>query len=498
MAAPSSLTRPRTRTLIVVGLIVLASLFALRHLARMDPAFFRRTIPATRALAHYLVGDYRGAAHFYRVDLARWAATVPAEHAWSWTMMVRGDLEGAAAQAKAELGQSPEHPAPLLTLAEIALARGELAEAVGWAERVLRTTQDDYDALLLTAVARARQGEPGAAIDALKRALRYDLVGRRSTVFLSVLEVTGELTSGSGPARSNCLLAHLHRYLRIYDGSHAATAARYAERAIAAGDRPDDAYVTLAIVHGKQGYRRRAFEAFQRAVAINPRNTAALLGAARHHADRGQMVEEYRLTHAAFDVAPQDRFVAITFHALLMTKLGDYPRALAIAEAAVTANPEDAEGWLRVAHVKSLLGDHRGGLANLQRAAALTPRAFLPQILIGYSLLQLNRPAEALAAYTRAIALDPSRPEPHYGLGQIYGRERRWADALKEYEIGYALGGRDIADVADLCSLYWETGNSARANACLNEVLTRDPDNQKAQALLEHVRAAARQAKGSR
>src|SRR5205814_699459 len=83
---------------------------------------------------------------------------------------------------------------------------------------------------------------------------------RRTTVFLSVRALTGELERRASASRPACLLAHLHRYLRIHDPSHATAAVRYARRAIAAGDRPDDAYVTLAIVHTKQGYRRAAFE----------------------------------------------------------------------------------------------------------------------------------------------------------------------------------------------------------------------------------------------
>jgi Tfp pilus assembly protein PilF len=489
---------PGARVLIIVGALVVTSILAGGQLSRMDGRFFVRSFPGTRALAHYFAGDYRGAAHFYRLDLARRAATISPEQAWSWTTMMKGDLDRAAFEAKAESSRAPDHPAPVLTLAEIALAEGDPSAAIVLAERVLRTERDDYDALLVITVARGRQGRVDSAIDALKRAVRYDRVEQRITVFLSVLELTGELESRPASARPNCLLAHLHRYLRIYDPSHAGAATRYARRAIAAGDRPDDAYVTLAVVQAKQGYRRAALEAYERALEINPRNTAALLGAARYRADRGEMAEEYRLTKAAFEVAPEDAFVAATFHGLLMEKIGDYRQARAMAEVAVTADPNDAEGWRRLAHVMSYLGDHHGALEAYQRAAALAPRVAELQTNIGNALVELGRPAEAVGAYKRAIALEPLGPEPHYGLGRVYGKDQRWADALREYEVGYALGGRDINHVVGLCELYWETGQAERANACLVEVLTRDPDNQRGQALLEHVRAAGPRMSASR
>jgi len=489
---------PGAWLLIVVGVLVIAGVLAFDHVRRMDGRFFVRSFPASRALAYYVLGDARAAARFYRVDLAQRAATLPPEETWSWITMMKGDLDRAVFEANAEAGRAPDDPVPLLTLAEIALARNDTTRAIELADHVLRLQRDDYDALLVTAVARGRQGQSGPAIDALKRALRYELTERRITVFLSVLELTGDLENRPELARPACLLAHLHRYLRIYDPAHASAAVRYAERAIASGDRPDDAYVTLAIVQTKRGYRRAALEAFHSALAVNPRNTAALLGAARHHADRGDLALEYRLTRTAFGAAPEDAFVAAIFHDLLMRKVGDYRQASSMAEIAVLANPNDAEAWWRFAHVRSYVGDHRGALAAYQRAATLTPRVAALQTSIGYTLVELGRPADAVVAYQRALALDPAASEAHYGLGRIYGKDQRWADALREYEVGYALGGRDIDHVVGLCELYWETGQATRADACLVEVLTRDPDNQRGQALLEHVRAAAPRVSASR
>jgi tetratricopeptide (TPR) repeat protein len=495
---PSQGSGPAIRLLIVIGIVVIAGILAVDHVASMDQRFFVRSVPATRALAHYLFGDYRSAAKLYRVDLAQRMGAVPADEAWSWTTMMRGDLDRAALEARAEAGREPDNPAPLLTLAEVALARGDASTTIELAERVLHSQRDDYDALLLTAVARARQGSTDGALDALKRALRYDRAERRLSVFLSALELTGELESRPEPARPACLLAHLRRYLRIYDPAQAAGAVKYAKRAIAAGDRPDDAYVTLAVVETKRGYRRAALQAFQRAIALNPRNTAALLGAARHHADRGELADHYRLTKAAFDVAPDDPFVTAMFHGLLMQKIGDYRQARAMAERAVSVNPMDAEAWWRLAHVMSHLGDHGGALEAYQRAAALRPRVADLQTNIGHVLVALDRSADAVAAYQHAIALDPTAPDAHYGLGRIHGKQQRWTDALQEFEIGYALGGRDIEHVVGLCELYWETGQGARADACLTEVLTRDPDNQRGHALLEHVGAARPHVSASR
>jgi tetratricopeptide (TPR) repeat protein len=490
--------KPRTRTLLLVGAVVVFLLVTFDQLAGMSLRFFGTSTLAARAFAHYLAGDYGGAAHFYREDLKRWAERQPAEPMSSWLLLARGDVDGAESRARVESRVAPSDPEPLLTLAEIALARRDAANALEMAGRVLGLRRDDYDALLVTAVAQARQGAPQAAIDALKRALRHDRAERRTTTFLAVLEATGELDDRPLDARPNCLLAHLHRYLRIYDPSHAEPAIRYALRAIDLGDRADDAYVTLAANDANRGRPTRGYARLQQALAVNPRNTAALLDAAQYRANRHEVAEEYRLMRAAVDADPNDPFVVATLHRLLVQKLGDYRQALTLAEGAVARNPRDAEAWLRQGQVQSRLGDYREALQSYQQAAALAPRTAELEDRTGHVLMQLDRDVEALAAYQRAVALDPLRPGPHHGLGALHGKARRWNDAIREAEMGYTLGGRDIAQVVGLCGLYVETGRKAEADTCLTRALTRDPANAQALAMQEQVREARRSASTSR
>jgi len=392
----------RTRTLLLVVAVAVVLFAAVDHLARMNLRFFGSSASAAGALGHYLAGDYAGAARFYRDDLRRAAARMPSEQAGSWIALAAGDLDRAEAQARTESRQAPTAAEPVLTLAEVALMRRDSPTALAHASRVLELRRDDYDALLVTAVVHARQGAYAAAIDTLKRALRDDRVERRATVFLAVLEATGELDDRAVDERPNCLLAHLHRYLRIYDPSHARLAARYAQRAIDVGDDADDAYVTLGVIHTKQGYPMRAFTAFQQALAQNPRNTAALLAAARFRENRGELDEEYRLIRAAFEAERDDRFTVAVLHSFLVEKLGDYREALALADAAVAVNPQDGEAWWRRGHVESQLGDHLQALKSYQRAAALMPRTAELAEYIGDSLAELGRDEEAFLAYRQA------------------------------------------------------------------------------------------------
>jgi tetratricopeptide (TPR) repeat protein len=451
----------------------------------MSPAFLDASVPGLRGLAHYLAGDYAGAARWYRTSAA---LAVDPRATISWALLARGDHDRAEAAAAVELRDRPDAPGPVLTLAEIALARGRHEEALQQAARVLRVQADDYDALLVTAAARARRGEWSEAIDTMKLALRQDHAERRSSVFLSMLELTGDLDDLEAPPLA--LLAHLHRYLRIHDGAQAAQAERYARRAIEARDRPDDGWVTIAVVRDKQGKRRGALEAFERAAALNPTNTAALLGAARLRADRGELAVEYRLLRAAFQATPDDPLVADRLHFTLTRKLGDYRQALATEQTAVAARPQDARAWWRLGTVQLYLGDAAAALRSFERSAQAGTLAEAHEGR-GHALRQLRRHEEAAAAFERAIRMNPSRPAGYLGLALVHAGERRYGPALEAYERAYHLGARQVEQVVELCSLYFETGRLAPALGCLQDVLTRDPDNVRGRALMEHVRAAA-------
>lgn len=477
---------PKPRTLVLASVGALLLLFALYYYSHeLDSRFHPRSERSFLAFSHYLVGDYAKAARLYRLDLAA-GFRGPAPE-W-WVAFLAGDLPRAEQLVRRELARTPHDPEVLLSLAEIAIADRRLPEALELAGRVLERRRDDYDALFVTALAHARAGAPGEAIAAMNRALRYNRTESRETVFLATLELTGELHSD--PAASPCLLAHLHRYLRIFDPSHARIAERYAHAAIARGDRADHAYVTLGVIFAKTGRRRAALDAFRSGAAVNPRNVHALRGAARHHSERGEIAEEYRFLKQSAEAAPDDPLVVNDYNGFLTGKLGDYPQALALERAALARDPSDSEAWWRLGTVHSYLGDHDAALLAHRRASGLAPTNLTFQDSIAQELVLLGRLDDARATYEQSIKAHPGRPIPRAGLATVYAKQERWKDARREYEIAYALGGADLEMLVNLCQVYQALLDNERAFNCLSAVLTRDPDNVRARVLLEHAGAA--------
>jgi tetratricopeptide (TPR) repeat protein len=490
--------RPALWGLALVG--VLLVLLVGHRLWRLDERFLRWSASGLTALARYLAGDYAGAARGYRSDLRHRVARHPDQVDPAWGALVAGDLAEARRRAQAQLQPGAVGPViqARLTLGEVALAEGAPSEALRILAEVLETETDQFDALLLGSVAHARLGDHGRAVDALNRALRHGRVETRPTAFLAALETMGELGHLAPPDRPWCLLAHYHRYLRIFDPSHGAIAIRLAERAIAAGDRPDAAFLTIGIVHLREERRDLALPAALRAIELNPNNAEALSLAAQLHSDRGDLASEYRMVKAAFEAAPGDGHHAARFYHFLLEKLGDYQQALALTRAALEQAPDDRRSLMRLGDIYQRLGEQAQALAAYERLLAVAPRDPAAHERLGRVLLALGRADAARTRFEEALAIDPRRGSPHFGLAMVHGLEGRQEAAVAAYERGLALGGRMAPDeLLALCALYERRSQFGRAEQCVRHVIALDPSHAVAQSMLHEI-LRNRQLEGAR
>lgn len=370
----------RPSAILAVALMVLWVL-AYRQLSPMDRELFQPSRSGLRGLTLYLRGDYGGAGRAYRAGLVG-PVWLEAEHDPAGYVAFRsGDHTEAARRANATLAARPtidtvpDQVEAHLTLAEIAFERGESAEADVQLRAVLARSPDHLDALYLSALLGARGGDPGRAIDALNRALRQGAVGYRDTIFFRLMETAGDLGRRPPAERPRCLLAHLHRYLRIFDNGHAAIAMAYARQAVAANDRPADAYLSIGILLDKRREHDEALRALTRAAEIDPRHAEALRWAAGEARGVGDLVGEYRLTRAAFEAAPTDPVYLAALEKLLLTRLADPHGLRALLERTLQLDPTSAAAHDGLARAAAALGDRERARAHLEQARALRDAA---------------------------------------------------------------------------------------------------------------------------
>ena len=93
-------------------------------------------------------------------------------------------------------------------------------------------------------------------------------------------------------------------------------------------------------------------------------------------------------------------------HAVLL--MGSMPvMAMPILDGIVARLPDWAEGWNKRATVLYLIGEYDRSLADCDRVLALEPRHFGALAGIGLIRIQKDEPREALAAFRKALAVNP-------------------------------------------------------------------------------------------
>ena len=67
---------------------------------------------------------------------------------------------------------------------------------------------------------------------------------------------------------------------------------------------------------------------------------------------------------------------------------------------------------------------------ELQSAATTAPTAPQPQYVLGLLAKLQNKPAEAIAAFQKVLAIDPQDVGANVNLGQLYAQQRKYAEAV--------------------------------------------------------------------
>jgi tetratricopeptide (TPR) repeat protein len=375
MAEPSSLPSPWARfrlpIIVAVGLALLW-LIGYWRIHQLDGNLVQISRPG--ALVLYLTGNYRNAARAYRIGQQGQIELRYADDPTGFWALRAGHQHEAERRAKTTLALVPTAIEPQITLGELALERSQTSEATRIFSAVLRRQPDHLDALYLGAVAMARAGETGSAIQSLNRALRASSVGQRDTTLYRILELTGELRGRPAEQQPLCLLAHLHRYLRIFDERQGLASMDYARRAIEAGDRPAEALLTLGVVHYKRGEYEAARRAMRQAIAADPRQVDALRWLATEAAAVGDLLTQYQMMIRVFDAAPLDPFYLPDLERVLVKNLGDPHRMVALMERALALDPANTEAQAQLEKALALLAAPDGTPRRSPRLAALSAR----------------------------------------------------------------------------------------------------------------------------
>jgi len=257
-------------------------------------------------------------------------------------------------------------------------------------------------------------------------------------------------------------------------GDYAAAAALYPEL-LAAGPASPELRSNYGVALHLAGRNQEALEQFRLALRQKPDLIAANLFAGESLVDLGRPAKALAyLEHArTLDAVGATPLVVL---GKAYVALRDFQKANTAYAEAVRRSPNLSEAWF--------------GLG-------ITYRSLAEQQLNPADHGENGNPAESqrllhesLAALTRAVALAPDSPRAHLILGESLRDSGKLADAIPEYQAAIRLEPRMQAAFLGLATTYWKRGDFDEALFPLRRALDLSPHDPEANAIyadiLEH------------
>lgn len=232
-------------------------------------------------------------------------------------------------------------------------------------------------------------------------------------------------------------------------------------------------------VHTEEGLDR-IFRAFEEGMKKDP-NCAPPYAALARIYERGANLGLLKPTDAyakarvaaekAIEIDPSNPEAHIYLADALLTVNYDWARAQLEIQKALTLNVNDpsAHEWNGI--FLSLQGRRDQSIEELRTAVELDPLNAEYLVTLGSILMGAGRPVEAETQLKAAIGLDPASDSAHFFLAEIYGNDKRYAEAINEGTTALFLRGQREAALK-VKAAYEKSGYEAAKGMALREQLT--------------------------
>ncbi len=197
-----------------------------------------------------------------------------------------------------------------------------------------------------------------------------------------------------------------------------------------------DVLVLSAVVSAVKKDNPSAIAKLEKAVGFLPDHFDANLSLGRAYFGSGEIEKSVSAFRRAAVIDPQS-VNAKFFLATALERADNSAEALKIYREILRLNPQSPQGnlGLGVLLLKTE-GDYSAeGLKAVEKAVAANEKLYEGQIVLGKTLIRLNRAAESVEHLQKASRLASENPEPHFQLAIAYRKLGKNAEAQAETEI---------------------------------------------------------------
>jgi serine/threonine-protein kinase len=135
---------------------------------------------------------------------------------------------------------------------------------------------------------------------------------------------------------------------------------------------------------------------------------------------------------------------------------------------AQTLNPNSSEAHLYYSMYLSLTELHEEAIYQAKRAAVLDPLSIFITTMSNYSYWYAGHYDKAIEELKKTVSLNPYYHLAHQFLGDAYSAKSMFHEAINEFKMSVELSDNDPMAVANLACLYFETGETIKAEKLLN------------------------------
>lgn len=251
-------------------------------------------------------------------------------------------------------------------------------------------------------------------------------------------------------------------------------AVRHLNKAVQLAPAHADAHLNLGNVHRAGGQIAEAEAAYLHALKLSPDNLDARFNLGLLQESGGNFaaaIETYTDCLTQKPKFPEALFnLANVFKAL--SRLDESEDAY---RAAIKHKPDFAAAWSNLGAVLYERGDAAGALDAYDRALGLDANFAEAHYNRGIALQDLGKPDDALAAYKRAIGLEPSHVGAHLNIAVILRDQNKLEDAEAAYRATIAAAPDFAKATAELGSLLMQMGRLEDAEALSASYLAAHP-----------------------
>jgi serine/threonine-protein kinase len=220
-------------------------------------------------------------------------------------------------------------------------------------------------------------------------------------------------------------------------------------RAVAIDPKYAWAHARLGDALLKEGRTDEAITAFRKAITLNPRDAWSLIGLGHALRRKGRLGEAAEAYQKALALDPKDAWTSFWLGEAWEAQR-DFAKAAAAYRKAVSLDPRQMIFHANLGDALRHLGRLEEAVAAYQEAAALDPKSAVTHANLGQALLLQGRADEAIVALQKAIRLDLARRDLGGALALVWlpWLASNQGDAWAHRDLGAALALKGRADEA--------------------------------------------------